>query len=447
MRRRLTSCIVGIATILIAVLLGEWEAQAATRPQDAIHELQQVTGAEVKCTNGKAAAFDCHNADLVAYLPPSALGATLNLDGKIFSGMWGWTDTATGREFALVGRNDGTAFVEVTDPVRPRYLGDLPIPAAAEPSLWREIKVYKNHAFIVSDNAGTHGMQVFDLTQLRKVTADPVTFQTTAQYDGIATAHSIAINEESGYAYVVGANIVGIVAGKEPCGGGLHIVDIRTPKRPKFVTCFPQPKPVGQGYVHDLQCVLYRGPDRRYRNREICLNAAVNILGLVDVTDKQKPKPISSATYPNLGMVHQGWLSEDQRYFFLGDEGDEAAIAQQSDPNEIRTRTIVFDLEDLQDPVVIREFYGNASAIDHNQYVRDGYLYQGNYTAGLRVIDVRNPAEPKEVGSFDTTPSTAGLDLAGAWTTYPYFKSGVIGVSSIGEGLFLIRFRPPVQKP
>ncbi len=75
-----------------------------------------------------------------------------------------------------MGRFDGTAFIDVSDPYNPRYLGDLPLTEGATPNLWRDMKVYQNHAFIVSDGAGPHGIQVFDLTELRNVTNPPVTF-------------------------------------------------------------------------------------------------------------------------------------------------------------------------------------------------------------------------------------------------------------------------------
>jgi hypothetical protein len=43
------------------------------------------------------------------------MGADGNVRGN---DIWGWTDPLDGREYALVGRNDGTAFVDVTDPLR-----------------------------------------------------------------------------------------------------------------------------------------------------------------------------------------------------------------------------------------------------------------------------------------------------------------------------------------
>ena len=95
-----------------------------------------------------------------------------------------------------VGRTDGTSFIDLSDPSNPRYLGDLPKTATANQSLWRDIKVYKNHAFIVADGAGAHHMQIFDLTQLRDVT-EPQVFTETALYKGVYSSHNIIINEET----------------------------------------------------------------------------------------------------------------------------------------------------------------------------------------------------------------------------------------------------------
>ena len=75
------------------------------------------------------------------------------------SGNWGWTDPVTGHDIAIIGRQDGTAFVDVTDPVKPRYLGDLMRTKGANMSSWREIKTYKNYALIVSDGSTNNAVQ------------------------------------------------------------------------------------------------------------------------------------------------------------------------------------------------------------------------------------------------------------------------------------------------
>jgi choice-of-anchor B domain-containing protein len=408
---------------------GTWR-ETATVSDTVSTVLPAVAGGEVKCEGGKAKAFDCRGADLMAFLPNRTIGAKR---GTLLNGIWGWTDSTTGREFALVGRTDGTSFVEVTDPANPKYLGDLPMHQGARANIWREIKVYKTYAFIVADGAGPHGMQVFDLTQLRNV-ATPQTFRETAHYSRINSAHNIVINPSTGFAYSVGNSM-----GGETCGGALHMVDIREPLKPKFVGCYAEPALGLQrtGYTHDAQCVTYHGPDARYHGREICLTSSETGLGIADVTDKAEPRTVSIATYPNVAYAHQGWLSEDHRHFFLDDEGDELAGTAP------KTRTVVFDLTDLEDPVVAKEFYGNTAATDHNLYVKGRYMYQSNYVAGLRVVDVNDPVNPVEVGYFDTVPFGENLPgFSGTWSNYPYFKNGVVAVSSMREGLFLVRYQP-----
>lgn len=413
---------------------GHWIEQSTIA--DHTPGFKALTGEERRCTAETIEGFSCADVDLVSFLPTSDLGAKR---GIMVNDLWGWTDPASQREFVILGRFDGTSFVEVTDPAHPVYLGDLPLHAGAVPNLWRDIKTYRNHAFIVADGAGPHGMQVFDLAQLLTVRGAPVTFSETAHYDKIASAHNIVINEESGFAYAVGGSM-----GGETCGGALHMIDIRNPREPRFAGCYADPATgrARTGYTHDAQCVTYRGPDSRYKGREICFNASETALGIADVTEKNQPKALSSASYPNVAYSHQGWLSEDQKYFFLDDELDELS------GTVAKTRTLVWDVTDLQDPVLLTEFLGATEASDHNLYVKDHYMYQSNYVAGLRVVDVRDPAHPVEVGHFDTVPygeNTPGF--AGSWSNYPYFKSGVIAVSSMREGLFLVRYRPRTPIP
>ncbi len=182
---------------------------------------------------------------------------------------------------------------------------------------------------------------------------------------------------------------------------------------------------------------MYRGPDQRYSGREICFNSSETGVGIADVTDKSAPKKISVASYPNTAYAHQGWLNEAQTHFFLDDEGDEI---QGSAP---RTRTLVWDVSNLEEPVLVKEHLGVTSASDHNLYIRGNLMYQSNYVSGLRVLDISNPVEPKEVGYFDTVPvGENSPGFAGSWSNYPYFKSGTVIVTSIAEGLFTVRYHP-----
>ncbi|MBL0178520.1 MAG: choice-of-anchor B family protein [Gemmatimonadetes bacterium] len=412
---------------------GAWTVRNSLYPASTAPTYAAVKGKEVACgESGKAGEFECGNASLQSFLPISAIGGKR---GTNMNDNWGWTDPVTKHEIAILGRTDGTSFVDVTDPSNPRYLGDLPKTKGSPSSAWRDMKTYKDHVFIVSDNAGEHGMQVFDLTRLRKVTT-PQTFTPDVTYDRINSAHNIVSNEETGFMYTVGNS-----GGGETCGGGYHMIDVRDPKHPQFAGCFGDPKTgrAGTGYSHDAQCVVYRGPDEKYRGREICIGSNETAISIADLTDKKNPVAISRASYPNVAYAHQGWLTEDQKYFYLDDEGDESSGQGEAAKG---TRTLVWDVSDLDDPVLVTEHVGVAKAIDHNLYVKGNRMYQANYTSGLRILDVTNPRDPREVGFFDTHPGDDGKpSFAGAWSVYPYFKSGTIVVTSIGEGVFFVRDR------
>ena len=425
--------------VVIYELAGDtWTEQPMLMPE--LDELPTFTGEERRCSGeGKVEMFECGNTELLAFLPPSRL----THDGHYvaMNDIWGWTDPETDTEWALVGRRDGTTFVDMSDPTSPIAVADLPLTDGARPSSWRDIKVYKDHAYIVSDSAGQHGMQVFDLTRLRalKPQADGLPSLTTydALYEGIASAHNIVINEESGFAYSVGSS-----GGGETCGGGLHMIDIRDVKNPQFVGCFSDTETGrrGTGYSHDAQCVTYRGPDARYTGHEICIGANENSISVADVTDKQNPTALSRATYPNVAYSHQGWFTDDHRYFFLDDEADEGRSEE-----PMKTRTMIWDLADLENPILAKEHFGVAETSDHNLYIQGDYMYQANYKSGLRILNISDPENPREVAFFDTapyTPNNAGYQ--GAWSVYPFFRSGVIIVNSIEQGLFLVR---PADRP
>ena len=276
-------------------------------------------------------------------------------------------------------------------------------------------------------------MQIFDLTQLRNFDGVPKIFVETAHYSGVSSAHNIAINEETGFAYIVGAH-----GGGESCGGGLHMIDISTPAAPAFAGCFADPLTgrSGTGYSHDVQCVVYTGPDPDHQGSELCFGFNETAISIADVSDKNNPFAVSRFTYPKLGYTHQGWVTDDQRYLYVNDELDELRGLVD------RSRTLVWDVVDIDNPVLVAEYLGPSPAIDHNLYIVGDLLYTANYQFGMRVVDISDRENPTERGFFDTTPDlpdVPGFD--GAWTVYPFFDSGTIAVTSQAEGLFLLRLK------
>jgi choice-of-anchor B domain-containing protein len=381
------------------------------------------------CVNGMAATFQCRNVDLMALVPLADIG------GGTANDIWGWTDPQTLREYALLGRSSGVSFVDVTDPAHPIYLGNLPTHTVE--SLWRGLKVFRNHVFIVSE-AADHGLQVFDLAQLRNVSSPPVNFTETAYYDGFGSTHTINIDYETGFAYAAGSKpganrIIGVntCPGRSGGGGGLHVVDIRNPAVPVFAGCVDS-----DGYTHETQCLIYRGPDTQYGGREICFSSNEDTLTIVDVTDKNAPLQLSRTGYLGRGYTHQGWLTDDQKQFLLNDELDE----QQQ---HVNTRTFVWDVSNLDAPVVRGIYEGPTTSIDHNLYVRGQFAVESNYRSGVRILDVTGAATAtlREVGFFDVYPIDDQALFNGTWSNYPYFASGTVIASGIEQGLFVLRPR------
>jgi len=372
----------------------------------------QGSGQTQECVGGFAGVYPCSGFDLVSQLD---LG-DFNFP-SFGNDIWGWTDPETGTEYAIMGLSNATAFVSLCDPENPEIIGFLP--TQTSPSLWRDMKVYADHCYIVSE-AGGHGMQVFDLTQLRDVVDTPVEFEVTAFLGSFGSAHNIAINEETGYAYPVGAGFF---------SGGPIFIDLSIPDDPEPNGGFSD-----DGYTHDAQAVIYEGPDDDYSGKELIFASNEDTFTIIDVSDKTDPTQISRTGYALSAYSHQGWLTEDHRYFLQNDELDEIQGVE-------NTRTLIWDCLDLDEPILIGEYFSPSPAIDHNLYTHQGFCYEANYTSGLRVLDLSDIATGNlsEEGFFDVYPQSDAVSFDGAWSVYPYFESGLIIVSSMDRGLFVLK--------
>jgi choice-of-anchor B domain-containing protein len=378
--------------------------------------LSQTILAQTPCVDGFAGEYPCNDYDLMSHIP----NATLGNPSTAGNDSWGWTDPDTQKEYALMGIDSGIVFIDISNPIEPVIIGTLS--SSTVSSSWRDVKVYNSHAFIVSE-ANSHGMQVFDLRRLRNPSNAIIPFTADTTFTEFGSAHNIVINEESGYAYIVGASR------SSTYGGGPIFINIQDPVNPFIEGGFAE-----GGYSHDAQVITYNGPDTDYTNKEILIGSNENEIVIADITDKTNPIVISKITYSNVEYAHQGWFTEDLKYFILGDELDELRIGN-------KTRSIIFDFTDLDNPVYHFDYFGSINAIDHNGYVKDNIYYQANYTGGVRMIDISNIENKSfsEIGFFDTYPNNDNANFNGVWNVYPYFPSGNIILSDIENGFFVIR--------
>ncbi len=403
---------------------------------------------DVRCEDGMAGIFPCHKVDLASFTPLQDMGSTFLND------IWGWEDAETGMQVAIVGSFEGTAFVDVTDGSNPVYLGTLP--SSTDPddfgNIWGDIRVYEDHAYIVAEaidlssyvpstgELDGFGIQVVDLTQFRGATG-PIEITETNQLDDVTQSHNVSLNEDTGRLYVVGSvfgldNACAVPNPGFPVlngTGGAIVYDVATdPANPTLIGCLND-----DGYIHDLQCVVYDGPDADYRGREICIGSNEDTVTIYDATDPAAPTVVSTLPYASAAYTHQGWLTDDHRYFFLSDEVDELAGTV-----DART-TYIWDLSDLDDGLLIGEHRDGNTSIDHNMFVHDGLVHQSNYTSGLWIYDAWKAEQGRVTmrGYFDVFPSDDRTDFFGTWGNYPFFGDGKVVVTSSDEGLFVLQSR------
>ena len=373
--------------------------------------------AQTPCDEGLASGYACENIDLWSHVPPTVFGTASTTTNEV----WGWTDPLDGKEYVLLGASNGIAFFDISNPLEPFYLGRLP--SHTSNSLWRTFRTFNNYIFVGSE-ASAHGLQVFDLTRLRNVANPPEIFTEDAHYAGFGKCHTLVIHEETGMLYACGTNTF---------SGGLHILNINNPLTPFLAGSYDL-----DGYTHEAQVMTYNGPYADYQGDVIvfCYNGNNPAsLTIVNATDPGDVTTISITGYPGSAYCHQGWLTEDGKYLLMDDELDEYYNVYAN------TRTLIWNVENLDAPTYLGDFNGSTSAIDHNQYIIDNLSYQSNYTAGLRVIDVTGieTLALQEVAYFDHYPTNDDNVFDGQWMNYPYFASGVIPVTDIDNGMFLLQ--------
>lgn len=376
----------------------------------------------VLCTDGMAGPYPCSNVDLLSRVPLNDVGA------RSGASMWGATESKGHREIALMATDVGTAFVDVSKPRCPMILGMLP--TATQRSQWREARALGDYAVVVSEAQG-HGLQVFDMKKLgttestEMLTADAV-YKGSSEAQ-VGNAHNVFAHEATNMVYVVGSR---------SCDGGMHMVDFKDPMNPKFAGCGTRGL-----YAHDVTCVMYNGPDTEHMGREICVtyNGEDSAFSVVDVTDKSAPKELSTLVYEGGAYSHQGWFVDGQATMLLADELDEQNYGH-------GTKTYLFDMTDLDDPKPLKPYMWDSMAVEHNVYIKDQRAYFANYTEGLRILDTTGAAgaELKEVGYFDTNPSSSATQMRGAWGAYPFFASGIVVIGDMVSGLFVVGPQPSI---
>lgn len=385
------------------------------------------------CTNGMAGSFPCNNIDLVAHVPLSDFSLPPNSANDI----WGHVDLNTGKEYALIALSNGASVFDVSTPESPQEVGTI----SGQSTTWRDIKVYqfydagiqawRAYAYLTTDGVND-GYIIIDLNNL------PTSISLVKQDFTFSSAHNIYI---SNLDYTLNTPLPGMtatvqIAGTNNTGGAFRTLSLSDPEQ--VTSLFTQTSATRADYTHDATSLNIE--DAR---RSACPNATGDTctlfvdynereMRLWDITNPTNSQQISSVTYSGVRYTHSGWWSEDKQVIFLHDELDER-------DNGINTTLRMFNIDDLSAPVLAATWTGPTAAIDHNGFVRGNRYYMSNYQRGLTVLDITDPLGPVEIGHFDTYPAADNASFSGAWGVYPYLPSGLILVSDIDGGLFVLR--------
>lgn len=434
---------------------------------------------------------DTENMTLLSQLTPGEMGAVNPRSGVLLNDIWGWT-SPNGEDYALVGTGDGMSIVRVTDPVNPVFIGIMP---TAEPddfaNLWGDVGVYNvgnddefsGYAYYTTEAEGV-GIHILSLNQLDSLGPAPdpnYQIPPDAVFDGggYNSAHNVYVNQETGYAYVVGVELVGDETACDdepfhPSRFNTLILDLEPdPLNPDIVACLAD---FGE---HDIYVVNYHGPDADYRNREIAFvfdgrdkdapsrsglrqdDTPGEIVGgtteIWDVTDKDNIQVISSFTVPGICFSHQGWTSSNRHEFLLiNDELDELRDAEDengffrtnfcgTDAPPMTTTNpgiYVVNIQDLDAPFFQERFaVASPGDNDHNFIRRGNKLFWAVYNAGTRVVKMKQKKgvlQLEEIARLDSEPRQPP-EFNGQWGIFPFEDSDTIVASDIVNGLMVMR--------
>ncbi len=325
--------------------------------------------------------------------------------------IWGYT-TGTGREYALLGADQGLAVIDITNPRNPVEVDFVPGP----PSFWREIKTYGNYAYVVSENSDPNalaGIQILDLSTL----PDSVRYVGAALWPGVnnttARAHTVSV-DDAGYLYIQGGTSTQGSADE----GGVRILSLANPTAPSPVSV------IGSLYVHDS-----------FIKNNILFNSNIfngGHVDIFDITNRAAPRFISSIVYPR-GFCHNSGTTEDGNFLFTTDEAEGYTV-------KVWDIRVLWDGNPNNDGQIdlVAEYLSDPAHIAHNVHVKGDYAYIAHYTEGVTVLDISDPTKPAEIGYYDTIEERfIGFD--GVWGVYPYFPSGNFVVSDISNGLFVLK--------
>lgn len=317
-----------------------------------------------------------------------------------YSALWGYT-APNGREYAILGCYDGTAFIDITDSANIREVDFVPTPSTGSGNGWREMKFVGHYAYVVSELTNS-GIQIMDLQYL----PDSVRYVGKYVMPGHTTTHSVST--DGVYLYLNGVNTSFVPM------GGTAILSLANPEAPVKIGQW------SSKYVHDSRIIN----DTIYAS---CINAGE--INIINATNKATPVTVKTfQTTPN-PFTHNSARTVDRNFLYTTDET--------STPNG---KLKIWNISNLNNVTFVRNWLPTniSTAIVHNVEIYGNLAVIAHYTAGIRVLNITDPQNPVEIAWYDTYPSNNSSNFAGCWGIY-MFPSGKIIASDMQTGLYVVK--------
>jgi len=308
-----------------------------------------------------------------------------------------WTYAANGREYALVGASKGMSIVDVTDPDNPKQIKQL---LDGIDNSWREIKTYKNFAYITTEGGG--GIAIADLTNLPDTTIPFHKYTGDKEIAGqLGRIHALQVDTTKGFVYCYGTTGV--------ANGGAVILDLNVdPFNPTYAGMY------NINYIHD-----------GFADNDTLYGAHIyqGYFSIIDCKDKKNPKVIRITQTPT-NFTHNTWLDNSKKYCFTTDENTSSFLG-------------AFDISNVDNITLLDKIQPTpgSGSIVHNTYIRGNFAITSWYKDGFTITDISRPQNLIQVGHYDLYPQGAGNGFEGTWGVAPYLPSGNIICSNIRESV------------
>ncbi len=355
----------------------------------------------------KSQTYPNQNISLVGFLDPHN-NSGVGIDGRKYSGCWGWYQSSKNKEYAISGASNGVFFIDITSPTTPSVSAFI---SGKTGCTWREIKTYQNYVYVASD----------DLTPNKFLIAD-------MQYlpDSVHIIHYGTEYFERGHTLWIDRDKLYVGSTSYTTGfSSMNVYSLATPTAPVLL------RQLNQDYsfinhVHDM----YVRNDTVFAS---CGNQGLYIFKLL--SNNTFTLLGSYSGYPNSGYNHSSFLTANGKNLVFCDEVP------------VGLPFHIIDVQNLANiqPQSINKAYPNTTP--HNPYlIGNDIAILSCYQDGLLVYNISNPSTPTLTGYFDTHPQGGGnvgnyfnADYRGNWGAYPWLPSGLIIANDMQNGVFILK--------